>query len=490
MIRPFEEFSLTLERIADLTSAKASEFPDVRITGVANVDADVEAGDLFLAFPGAKVHGADFAEEAIARGAVAVLTDAYGASKINGVPVLEVKDARMAGAVVAAALYRNPTRDLQSVAVTGTNGKTTVTTLLYEIFEKVGRSTGLIGTVNTRIGNEVLHSTRTTPEAAELQSTVAVMRERHMRHLVMEVSSHSLDMKRIVGSHFAVAAFTNLSQDHLDFHSNMESYFEAKRRLFTHEYTDTAVINIDTEYGSRLFESCEVTPISISRLNKDAIWHFKEFHNTTSGMDFALRGSGGILIESSTQLHGAFNLDNLMAAIAIAVELGVDPLEIALIAPKLKGAPGRMEGVNLGQPFKALVDYAHSPDAVVNVLLAAREFTEGKLIAVLGCGGDRDASKRPLMGQALVEGSDFAIMTSDNPRSEDPEVILQQMAANTSGKVILDRREAIAAAVKLATAGDTVMILGKGHETGQEIAGITHDFDDRLELARAIEAKK
>jgi UDP-N-acetylmuramoyl-L-alanyl-D-glutamate--2,6-diaminopimelate ligase len=270
----------------------------------------------------------------------------------------------------------------------------------------------------------------------------------------------------------------------------MESYFEAKRRLFTHEYTDTAVINIDTEYGSRLFERCEVTPISISRLNKDAIWHFKEFHNTTSGMDFALRGSGGILIESSTQLHGAFNLDNLMAAIAIAVELGVDPLEIALIAPKLKGAPGRMEGVNLGQSFKALVDYAHSPDAVVNVLLAAREFTEGKLIAVLGCGGDRDASKRPLMGQALVEGSDFAIMTSDNPRSEDPEVILQQMSASTSGKIILDRREAIAAAVKLATAGDTVMILGKGHETGQEIAGITHDFDDRLELARAIEAKK
>jgi UDP-N-acetylmuramoyl-L-alanyl-D-glutamate--2,6-diaminopimelate ligase len=406
---------------------------------------------------------------------------------------LLVTDAREAGATLASSFYRDPVRDLQSIGITGTNGKTTVTTLLNQIFTAVGRESGLIGTVETRIGAESIKSERTTPEAPELQALAATMRERHMRHLVMEVSSHSLALKRMIGSHFSIVGFTNLSQDHLDFHGDMESYFQAKRKLFTHEYGETAFINIDGEYGQRLFSESEINAISISRHNTKATWHFTAITNTAGGIEFTIRGRDGILIESRTLLHGGFNLDNLLLAIAIAYECGVDPLELASIAPRLAGAPGRLEPVSLGQNFAALVDYAHSPDAVNNVLSAAREFTNGRVIAVLGCGGDRDASKRILMGAALSEGSDIAIFTSDNPRSEKPSDILNQMTKGLKveepSRIIEDRAEAIKAAVALAQPGDTVLVLGKGHENGQEIAGALFDFDDRIHLALAIEAK-
>jgi UDP-N-acetylmuramoyl-L-alanyl-D-glutamate--2,6-diaminopimelate ligase len=310
----------------------------------------------------------------------------------------------------------------------------------------------------------------------------------------MEVSSHSLELKRIVGSHFAIAGFTNLSQDHLDFHGDMESYYQAKRKLFTSEYCELAFINIDDKYGERLFEESEVTSISISRFNTKATWHFTETTIVVSGVEFVIRGRDGILIESRTSLHGGYNLDNLLLAIAIAYECGIDPLEIAAIAPTLRGAPGRLEPVSMGQNFTALVDYAHSPDAVRNVLAAAREFTSGNIIAVLGCGGDRDSSKRPLMGRALSDGSDIAIFTSDNPRSEDPAEILLQMTTGLTimqpSSVIEDRSDAIKVAVNLAQAGDTVLLLGKGHESGQEISGVITNFDDRLHLAQAIEAKR
>ena len=400
---------------------------------------------------------------------------------------------RTAGGLIAASLYQYPTRDLTSIGITGTNGKTTVSTLLYQIFEAVGRETGLIGTVETRIGAEALKSSRTTPEAAELQALAAVMRERHMRHLVMEVSSHALTLKRMKGSHFAIAAFTNLTQDHLDFHKDMDSYFAAKAELFTSEYADGAFINIDSTYGQRLADQVKIPMTTISRSNKAAQWHYTQTHNVTRGVEFSARGVGGILIDSHTQLSGGFNLDNLLLALAIAVECGIDPIELAAITPSLTGAPGRLEAVSLGQRYRAFVDYAHSPDAVSNVLAAAREFTPGKVIAVLGCGGDRDASKRPLMGRALVESSDIAIFTSDNPRSEKPSEILKQMTSSLNftapSQIIEDRTDAIRAAIALATDEDTVLVLGKGHESGQEIAGVVTAFDDRLVLAQAIEAK-
>ncbi len=492
MIRPLAPFTATLEDAAQLIGASL-QGENVSFTGITHVDSEVEAGDLFLAIPGAQVHGATFIESAIKRGAVAVLTDEAGLIYCVGIPALVVTDVRTAGALVATSLYKYPTRDLVSIGITGTNGKTTVSTLLYQIFEAVGRETGLIGTVETRIGAEVVKSSRTTPEATELQALAAVMRERHMRHLVMEVSSHALSLKRMKGSHFSIAAFTNLSQDHLDFHRDMDSYFAAKAELFTSEYAEQAFINIDSPYGLRLANEAKIAVTTISRVNRDATWHFIDTHNVSRGVEFSMRGAGGILIESRTRLFGGYNLDNLLLAVAIAVECGIDPIELAAIIPTLTGAPGRLESVSLGQRYTALVDYAHSPDAVSNVLAAAREFTSGKIIAVLGCGGDRDATKRPLMGAALVQGADVAIFTSDNPRSEAPSEILSQMTSsltyNAPSQIIEERGNAIRAAVALANDGDTVLVLGKGHETGQEVSGVVTPFDDRIALAQAIEAK-
>jgi UDP-N-acetylmuramoyl-L-alanyl-D-glutamate--2,6-diaminopimelate ligase len=274
----------------------------------------------------------------------------------------------------------------------------------------------------------------------------------------------------------------------------MESYFKVKAKLFTHEYADMGFINIDDKYGARLFAEAPINTISLSRLNPKATWHYTEINPTSAGVEFTIRGKDGVLIESRTSMHGGFNLDNLLLAVAIAYESGVDPLEITNLIPNLSGAPGRLQAVNLGQSFKAHVDYAHSPDAVENVLQAVREFTPGRVIAVLGCGGNRDATKRPLMGNALTQGSDIAIFTSDNPRNEDPKAILDAMvgaqAVSAPSKVILDRAEAIAYAVEIATAGDSVIVLGKGHESGQEINGVTTDFDDRIQLAEAIEVKQ
>lgn len=494
MIRPFTSAAYSLRDAAILLGAKEQNFSDISFTGLAHKDSDIQPGDIFLAFPGAKVHGATFIDSAIKAGAVAVLTDEEGARLAIGIPTLIKENVREAGAILASSFYRDPIRDMQSIGITGTNGKTTVTTLLHQIFSSVGRECGLIGTVETRIGSERIESERTTPEAPELQAMAAAMRERHMRHLVMEVSSHSIELKRLVGSHFSIVGFTNLTQDHLDFHGDMESYFNAKAKLFTHEYAELGFVNIDDPYGAKLFSQAPIPTISLSRRDKSATWHYVDITQVASGAEFTARGRDGILIESRTALHGGFNLDNLLLAIAIAYECGIDPLELATLIPNLRGAAGRLEAVNLGQSFTALVDYAHSPDAVANVLSAVKEFTSGRVIAVLGCGGDRDASKRPLMGAALVEGSDIALFTSDNPRSESPAKILEEMTAGLSvlapSEVIEDRDSAIQKAVALAMPGDTVIILGKGHESGQEISGIVTAFDDRLQLARAIEAKQ
>jgi UDP-N-acetylmuramoyl-L-alanyl-D-glutamate--2,6-diaminopimelate ligase len=320
------------------------------------------------------------------------------------------------------------------------------------------------------------------------------MRERHMRHLVIEASSHALQLHRLEGAHFAIAGFTNLTQDHLDFHGDMESYFAAKAALFNFAMAELACINIDDPYGARLAASTELPVLSISRSNPKAIWHFIQIDSEAKRVQLKIRGSGGILIETSTTLRGGYNFDNLLMAIAIAVESGVDPIDIAAIVPNISGAAGRLEEVSVGQNFNAFVDYAHTSDAVSNVLKSIREFTSGKVIAVLGCGGDRDASKRPLMGKALIESSDIAIFTSDNPRSEEPSDILRQMVGEINlvnqSQIISDRASAIAYAVSVAAPGDTVAILGKGHELGQEIKGKVFDFDDRLVLAQAIEARR
>jgi UDP-N-acetylmuramoyl-L-alanyl-D-glutamate--2,6-diaminopimelate ligase len=498
MMRPFSPPALTLAKIAQSCNAQTSisqaDLAKLVVSGVTHNDGDVIPGDLFIAIPGAKRHGAEFAESAKKRGAIAVITDSAGAKLIKDLPVLVVENPRLVAGRIAAHLYSEPMRDLSSIAITGTNGKTTVTTLLHQIFEAAHRECGLIGTVETRIGSEILASKRTTPEATDLQALAAVMRERHMRHLVIEASSHALQLHRLEGAHFAIAGFTNLTQDHLDFHGDMESYFAAKSALFNFAMADLACINIDDPYGARLAESTELPVISLSRINPKATWHYIEIDNSSKRVQLKVRGSGGILIETITTLRGGYNFDNLLMAIAIAVEAGVDPIDIAAIVPKISGAVGRLEEVSVGQNFNAFVDYAHTPDAVSNVLKSIREFTSGQVIAVLGCGGDRDARKRTLMGKALIENADIAIFTSDNPRSEDPVEILEAMALGLNvaqpSQIISDRASAIAYAVSIAGPGDTVTILGKGHELGQEIKGQIFDFDDRLVLAQAIEAKR
>jgi len=494
MSRPIEEYKRTVESVAAIANATLVGNSSTVISGLTLSSKDVQEGDLFIALSGENFHGADFVPDAIARGAVAILTDEEGASKVSGVPVIVSSNPRRAAGVISAWFYSEPMRDLYSVGVTGTNGKTTVTTLLHQIMSAAGRESGLIGTVETRIGDEIISSLRTTPESSDLQALSAVMRERHMRNLVMEVSSHAIALERIRGSHFAVVAFTNLSQDHLDFHKTMEEYFAVKSKLFTFEFGDLAVINIDDSYGKTLAENTELPVMSVSRLDQSATWHYVSIESDYVGAHIAIRGSGGILIEGKVHLHGGYNYDNLLMAVAIATESGIDPIDIAAILPQLTGAVGRLESVRLGQNFTALVDYAHSPDAVARVLETAHEITDGRVIAVLGCGGNRDASKRSLMGKALHEGADVAIYTSDNPRSEKPEAILVQMTLGLDiqepSAVIPDRKEAIKSAVDQAQEGDLVLILGKGHEKGQEIDGVVHPFDDRVELARAIEDKK
>ena len=495
MLRPHETIpGRTLRAVLELTSAKSNhpQLDNISITGISIDSHQIEAGDLFVAVAGAKAHGANFAGDAKLNGAVAVLTDEVGSAIIHDLPVLVVSNPRAVAGVIAAWLQKEPMRDMFSVAVTGTNGKTTVSTLLYQIAMATGRQSGLVGTVQTRIGDEVVSALRTTPEAPEIQSLAAVMRERHMQNLFMEVSSHAISLNRIAGSHFKIAAFTNLSQDHLDFHGTMDSYFAAKADLFTYQYADSAYINIDSTWGKKLLEIVELPVVKISRSNKSADWYFERIEIGAQSSAIAIRGTGGILIETSTKLVGDFNLDNLLMAISISVASGIDPVDIAAITPSLTGAEGRLEKVDLGQSFTALVDYAHSPDSVKSVLETLRKSTTGKIIAVLGCGGDRDKSKRPLMGAALLAGSDVAIFTSDNPRSENPEQILKEMikglTLSDTSQVEIDRKRAIEIAVAAAKPSDVVVILGKGHEQGQEIAGVVEPFDDRLVLAAMIEA--
>jgi UDP-N-acetylmuramoyl-L-alanyl-D-glutamate--2,6-diaminopimelate ligase len=480
------------------TGIELSKLADIDVTDVTSDSSTVSPGALFVAVQGLTRHGAEFARRAIKDGAVAILTDRDGEGLISqdgqpSVPILVVSRPEIDLGHLAHWFHGDPMRSMHAVGITGTNGKSTTTTLLYEMWDAAGFTSGLMGTVATIMPGVEIPAERTTESADLVARRCAQMAHLHVRSLAMEVSSHGLSLHRINGARFAAVGFTNLSQDHLDYHGDMENYFAAKSSLFTHEFSDRAVINIDDPYGLRLSESTSLEVISLSLRNSRASWSIAEMAKTTNGTHLQLRGPGGIMIESEIQLLGSHNVENYLMAVAFAVDSGVDPLVIAEISPRLRGAAGRMEQVNLGQPFRAFVDYAHSPDAVERVLKALRENIQGRVIAVLGCGGDRDRSKRPLMGKALQEGSDIAIFTSDNPRSEDPESILAEMVHDVTvlkpSAIEVDRREAIKVAVSLAQPGDAVIILGKGHEKGQYFADRVEEFDDRLELARAIEAR-
>lgn len=473
---------------------------DVVLSGVTHDSRAVRPGDLYAALPGAHAHGADFAADAVAAGAVAVLTDTAGAAALTGavaVPVVVTGSPRRDVAQVADWLYGQPSRQLTLLGVTGTNGKTTSAFLIDAGLRAAGHRTGLLGTVETRVGDERIDSVRTTPEAADLQALFALMVERRVTAATMEVSSHALAQHRVDGLRFAAALFTNLSQDHLDYHPTMRDYFEAKALLFEPERSAAAVIAVDPANGPWGAELAARVPGSVTFApGPRADWWPDDLVVGERGSTFTARGPGARRVPVQVRLPGMFNVVNALGALALLVTAGVPAEAAAAGIGELAGVPGRMERVEAGQPYLALVDYAHTPDAVETVLGSVRGLVPGRLIVVLGCGGDRDRAKRPLMGAAAARLADLAFFTNDNPRSEDPAEILAQMSAGVAGAgtstakvtVIPDRAEAIAAAVAEAGPGDAVVLAGKGHERGQEQHGVKTPFDDREVLAAAITA--
>jgi UDP-N-acetylmuramoyl-L-alanyl-D-glutamate--2,6-diaminopimelate ligase len=449
-------------------------------------------GDLFAALPGARVHGADFAAEAVRAGAVAVLTDEEGARRaaLRDVPVLVHDDPRQILGPIAAWIYGEPSLHLSVMGVTGTSGKTTTTYMIDAGLRTAGHKTGLVGTVETRIAGERLASAFTTPEAPDLQALFAVMVERGVTHVPMEVSSHALALGRAAGTRFAVGAFTNLSRDHLDFHPDMEDYFQAKALLFDGR-SATEVVCVDGEWGKRL-----VTPQTITVATQGAgDWTATGLTTSYAGeQTFTVHGPDGLELPVTLPMPGTFNVANALVAAACLHAVGVVPADITAGLGAVE-VPGRMERVALGQDFTAVVDYAHKPAAVALALDAMRARTDGRVLVVLGCGGDRDTEKRPMMGEAAARRSELLIVTDDNPRTEDPAAIRAATMAGAldvppgeRGEVldIGDRRAAIAEAVNRARPGDVVVIAGKGHETGQEINGVVHPFSDHDELRSAI----
>jgi UDP-N-acetylmuramoyl-L-alanyl-D-glutamate--2,6-diaminopimelate ligase len=478
---------------SNLTPKLLSEFDskifsqDVAIKGIAINANNVKEGFLFVALAGANTHGSNFLETAINNGAVAVLSDMELNSAIPS--FIHPKPRQIVGDI-ASWFYDLPFKSLTAVGITGTNGKTTSACLIKQIWEINKVDSALIGTLGIEIGKDFINGARTTPEADELQKIAFDVKERGIKHLVMEVSSHAIDQFRIKGCKYKVVAFTNLSQDHLDYHKTMEDYFDAKAKLFTQDYAEMAVINIDNEYGKRLFSIVKIPAVSISRNDKTADWFYEKINKNSEGYLVEIRSKVGNVICGNFNLKGDFNLDNLLLSVALTNLTGLSDGQLSNSIDKLIAVPGRLEQIDVGQKFTALVDYAHTPEAVSRVLKSVRSFTNGRIISVLGCGGERDAGKRPLMGSALLSGSDVAIFTSDNPRGEAVEKILSQMTngleLSTRGFVIKDRKAAIKFACEQAVPGDCVLLLGKGHEVGQEVNGVVIPFDDRVELANAI----
>jgi UDP-N-acetylmuramoyl-L-alanyl-D-glutamate--2,6-diaminopimelate ligase len=471
----------------------------VEVTGVTHDSRSVRAGDLYAALPGSHTHGAAFAVKAAEAGAVAILTDPLGRERagLARLPVVVARDPRAVLGAVAADVYGHPSDHLLMIGVTGTNGKTTTAYLIESGLRAAGHLTGLVGTVEIRLGDEAVSSVRTTPEAPDLQALLAVMRERQVTAVAMEVSSHALALGRVDGTTYDVALFTNLSQDHLDFHFSLESYYQAKAELFTERRCRAAVVNIDDRYGLRLARQAPVPVTTYSASgDPDADWRTERVRQQPRGSMFTVAGPHGVHADAWVRLPGQFNVANALAAVVTLVTAGV-PLDDAILGvAECPGVPGRMESVDAGQPYLALVDYAHTPDAVRILLQTLREVTKGRLIIVLGAGGDRDRAKRPLMGEAAARYADLVVLTDDNPRSEDPQAIRQAMEAGIERvppaeraevQVQHDRAAAIQLAVARAGPYDAVVVAGKGHEKGQEVHGTVRPFDDRMALREAIE---
>jgi UDP-N-acetylmuramoyl-L-alanyl-D-glutamate--2,6-diaminopimelate ligase len=467
--------------LRDLTEGGA---PDVEITSLAYSTNDVTAGSLFFCVPGFRADGHDFAPDAVARGAVALVCERPLGL---GVPEVIVPSVREAMGEIAARFYGEPTRDLCVVGITGTNGKTTTAFLTRAILEATGTQCGLIGTVKYVIGGQAEEAVRTSPEAVDLQRAFRAMLDAGDRACAMEVSSHALELRRTEGIDWACRVFTNLTQDHLDFHKTMEDYFLAKRRLFVGGEAPS-VVNADDPYGARLAEQLDTITYAIG---SQADYRAEGVAFDAGGARFTIVAPSGSA-QARIQLPGLFNVSNALAAVAACVEVGVALDDAVAALADAERVPGRLEPVDEGQEFAVLVDYAHTPDSLENVLRAARELTRGRLHVVFGAGGDRDRDKRPLMGAAAVRHADRVIVTSDNPRSEEPGSIIEQILEGTGEDVEheVDRRRAIALAIETAAPGDVVVIAGKGHEQGQEFEnGRKEPFDDVTVAREALRSR-
>jgi UDP-N-acetylmuramoyl-L-alanyl-D-glutamate--2,6-diaminopimelate ligase len=480
----------TVARVVGIGNESGAE-----LTGVTLRSQSVQPGDLYAALPGARTHGARYAADAAARGAVAILTDPAGAAdcRATGLPVLVVDRPRDRLGAVAASIYGSPGERLATIGITGTQGKTTVTFLTEAGLRGAGATPAVVGTTGTRIGGTPVASTLTTPEAPDLHALLAVMVERGVDACAMEVSSHALVQGRVDGVVFDVATFLNLGHDHLDFHGDMAAYFEAKATLFSPTRATRAVVNLDDEYGRRLIERLEIPYATLSVQDGSADWRADRIDASSRGTTFELVGPDGRRYGTTLPLVGTFNVSNALAAIASLAAVGYSVDDVVAGLARCESVPGRMESIAAGQPFAAIVDYAHKPDALRAVLESLRPLTSGRVLVVLGAGGDRDAGKRSVMGRVAAELADVVVVTDDNPRGESAAAIRSAVldgARAVEGSAELfeigDRRAAIRHAAALARPDDCVLVAGKGHETGQEIAGVVRPFDDRVELRAAL----
>ena len=464
----------------------------VQITGVAYDSRLVVPGDVFVAVAGFQADGHDFAKDAVDGGAAALVVERKIEGVSSEVPQFVASSCREALSRIGDAFYGHPSGELALIGVTGTNGKTTTAFLIDAILRASGRRTGLMGTIHYRVGDEVFEEPRTTSEGPDLQRYLRRMADAGASHAVMEVSSHGLALDRLFGCESQAAVFTNLTQDHLDFHGDMEAYFQAKLKLFKEFSPANAVVNIDDAYGRRIAEQA-----------RERVWTYaagsgadlgvEDLSSSSSGMRFQMMTPAG-RVGVETALIGRHNLSNILAASAACLSQGLTPEEVAAGVASLENIPGRFEKVDMGQPFLVVVDYAHTEDALERVLEFARPVTEGRPLTLMGCGGDRDRNKRPLMAAAALRGSDYVVMTSDNPRTEDPASILKEVESGAAlapasvgrWRSILDRREAIRAIVAEAREGDAVVIAGKGHETYQILGTERTPFDDREEARTAL----
>ena len=462
---------------------------EVVVTGLTLSSQRVVAGDLYAALPGSRAHGIEYAAQAQTAGAVAVLTDAAGAPHAPpGMPVVLVAEPRALLGRLAAHVYDEPARSLRMLGVTGTQGKTTTTRLAESALQRAGTRSAVVGTVGTRIDGREVKTALTTPEAPDLHALFAVMREQSVEACAMEVSSHALVQGRVDGVLFDVAVFTNLGRDHLDFHADEEDYFQAKASLFTPERCLRGLVNAEDEHGRRLLARGGVPLQSFSATGGDADWRAVDLEAAPDGSRFVVEGPDGVRVAAGCPLPGEYNVANALAALAGCAALGFDLEAVAAAMAAGVGVPGRLELVDAGQDFTVVVDYAHKPDAVAAAIAALRPLTEGRMLVVIGAGGERDPGKRPLMGRIAADAADVLVVTDDNPRGEDAASIRAEVLAGTrDGRAevveVGDRRAAIREALGRARAGDVVLVAGKGHETGQEVAGVVHPFDDR-EVAR------